>query len=385
MIWRGVDQGSSATAIRAADLHDDRRSKETRRRGLASQVAACSCVYRTSITTLGDYALTDLDRAGTDSFPPQIEDATLAATVIFWLRATRRDPARPLGKVLFVGINATEVAQMVSAPAEFVGTGTAQASQAYTLVHKPVVDGTTRIQVEETSGWTDWQSVDGFEDSTEDSRHYVLDPEAGTITFGNGVRGRAPQIGERIRALEYRYGGGAAGNVAAKAISKVAGMSANVTVSRTRCPASGGMRRRIRSPTGSTACPPKFRRRDPRRDHESDFQELALATPGAGKLDAPTASRSSIRVPKITDASRRRTTVVVWPREDLKTSQRAGAESHAALAGVASGSRRAPPGHDRAQRSFRRPVPERSPTSRSSCQAEAGLRDRSGAALGGNW
>ena len=44
----------------------------------------------------------------------------------------------------------------------------------------------------------------------------MLDPEAGTITFGNGIRGRAPQIGERIRAVEYRYGGGSPATLARK-------------------------------------------------------------------------------------------------------------------------------------------------------------------------
>jgi hypothetical protein len=280
-------------------------------RGLAGQ-GSVQLRLPDDITTLGDYALTDIDRAGTDSFPPQIEDADLAATVIFWLRATRRDPARPLGKVLFVGVNATEVAQMVSAPAEFVGTGTAQAAQSYSLVHKPVVDGTTSIQIEETSGWTDWQAVTGFEDSTEGSRHYVLDPEAGRITFGNGVRGRAPQIGERIRALEYRYGGGASGNVAAKAIAKVIGVG-NVTVSNP-LPAAGG------APGESVAdglerVPAEFRRHD-RAVTESDFQELALATPGAGVGRADCLALFDPRT-KIDDAAGV-VTVVVWPRDDVK-------------------------------------------------------------------
>ena len=280
-------------------------------RGLAGQ-GSVQLRLPEDVTTLGVFALTDIDRAGTDSFPPEIEDADLAATVIFWLRAMRRNPARPLGKVLFIGINATEVAQMIMAPAEFVGTGNAQASQLYSLVHKPVIDGTTRIQVEEASGWTDWETVAGFEDSTEDSRHYVLDPEAGTITFGNGVRGRAPQIGERIRALEYRYGGGAEGNVAAKAIAKVIGVG-NVTVSNP-LPAAGG------APGESVAdglerVPAEFRRHD-RAVTESDFQELALATPGAGVGRAECLALFDPRT-KIDDAAGV-VTVVVWPREDVK-------------------------------------------------------------------
>ena len=57
------------------------------------------------------------------------------------------------------------------------------------------------------------QAVDSFAASGESSRDYLLDLEAGTVRFGNGVRGRAPQIGERIRVLEYQYGGVVAGHV----------------------------------------------------------------------------------------------------------------------------------------------------------------------------
>ena len=280
-------------------------------RGLAGQ-GVVQLRLPDHITTLGVFTPPDPDLEGTDSFPPQIEDQQLAQNVIFWLRGTRRDPSRPLGKLLFVGINATEVVQMIKAPTEFVGTGNASASQTYKLVHKPAIVGTTRIQVEEISGWTDWESLDGFEDSNEGSRHYVLDPEAGTITFGNGVRGRAPQIGERIRAVEYRYGGGTEGNVGANAISQVAGVP--LVKCSNPMPAVGG------APGESIAdglerVPGEFRRHD-RAVTRSDFQELALATPGAGVgradciplFDPTTKDQNAAGV----------VSVVVWPREDAK-------------------------------------------------------------------
>jgi len=263
-------------------------------------------------TSLGVYALPDPDLQGTGAFPPQIDDEKIAADVLFWLRATRRDPTRPLGKVLFIGINATEVVQAVQAAPEFLGTGNAQAGQTFPLVHKPVLAGTARIQVEEASGWTDWQEVDSFTASTEDCRQYVLDLEAGTVRFGNGVRGRAPQIGERIRALEYRHGGGASGNVAAKAISKVGGIG-EVKASNP-LPAVGG------APGESIAdalerVPGEFRRHD-RAVTQSDFQELALATPGAhlGRaecmplFDPRTRSQDAAGV----------VSVVIWPAQDAK-------------------------------------------------------------------
>ena len=280
-------------------------------RGLASQ-GIVRLRLPDDITTVGVLTPSDPDLAGTDSYPPQIDDEQVAADVIFWLRGLRRDPARPLGKLLFLGINGTDVVQMLKAPPEFVGTGTAQASQTYTLVHGPVIQGTTHIQVEQAGGWTDWLAVDGFEDSQEDSRHYVLDPEAATVTFGNGVRGRAPQIGERIRTLEYRYGGGPAGNVGAKAITKVSGVS-NVTASNP-LPAVGGAPGETVA-EGLERVPGEFRRHD-RAVTQSDFQELALATPGAGVGRADCLPLFDPRTKSLDAAGV--VSVVVWPREDLK-------------------------------------------------------------------
>jgi Baseplate J-like protein len=286
-------------------------------RGLAAQGTVSLRLPDKVSTALGVYttALQDPDRVGTDNFPPTIDDAAIEGSVIFWLRAARWDRARPLGKVLFVGVNATEVAQMVKALPEFLGTGNAQAKQTYTLVHHPVIAGSLTLQVEEPAGsaqWTDWQGVDGFEASDEGSRHYRLNPEAGTVEFGNGVRGRAPQIGERIRALDYRYGGGSDGNVVAKAINKVIGVD-KVTVANPLQAAGGAPGE---SPAdGLERIPAEFRRHD-RAVTQSDFQELALATPGAAVgraeciplFDPRTKSREAAGV----------VTVVVWPREDLK-------------------------------------------------------------------
>jgi predicted phage baseplate assembly protein len=49
----------------------------------------------------------------------------------------------------------------------------------------------------------------------------VLDAEAGTIRFGDGVRGRIPDAGCRVRIERMRYGGGRAGNLPAGALSKI--------------------------------------------------------------------------------------------------------------------------------------------------------------------
>jgi predicted phage baseplate assembly protein len=166
------------------------------------------------------------------------------------------------------------------------------------------------VQVEEEGRWTDWQEVDGFDASAGDARHYVLDSEAGSIRFGNGIRGRAPQIGQRIRVRSYQYGGGAEGNVAAKAIAKIDGVS-QVKASNPQ-PARGGAPAETVA-EGLERIPGEFRRHD-RAVTQGDFRELALGTPGAGVGRAECLPRFLRTVPNVEAAGV--VTVVVWPRED---------------------------------------------------------------------
>jgi predicted phage baseplate assembly protein len=248
---------------------------------------------------------------GTGAFPPEIEDDDKAARVLFWLRATPRDPRR-LERALYVGFNAVEVVQSRRAATEFLGTGTGEPAQEYELAHDSVLVGSLTIQVEEDRRWIEWQAVDGFEASTVDSRHYRLDPEAGKVHFGNGLRGRAPQIGERIRALTYRYGGGPEGNVGAGAIAKVTGhpdvLASNVL------PARGGAAKEAIT-DALERIPGEFRRHD-RAVTQSDFQELALATPGAGvgRAECLPLFHPPTKNPEAAGV----VSVVVWPREDRK-------------------------------------------------------------------
>ena len=116
--------------------------------------------------------------------------------------------------------NAAQTRQCMRARPEFLGTGTGQPGQRYPLVKRPGLAGSARIEIEEPGGWTPWTEVDGFHLSGPDDRHFRCDPETGEVRFGNGEQGRPPQIGERIRALEYRYGGGTTGNLPPKSIAK---------------------------------------------------------------------------------------------------------------------------------------------------------------------
>lgn len=251
--------------------------------------------------------LVNADLAGTGDFPPVLDDET-EAKVLFWLRGFRPDQSS-LPRVMLVAANATEVYQHITAKPEYLGTGNAQANQQYGLVHSQVLPATLQLQVEESSGWVTWTEVGNFDASLSDARHYMLDTEAGLVSFGNGERGRPPQIGERIRATAYRYGGGSSGNVAAKAINKIA--VGNVKAVNPLRAFGGADKEAIEA--ALDRIPGELRRRD-RAVTATDFEELALQTPGTNVGRAECLPR--FHPPTKTSERAGIVTVVVWPSED---------------------------------------------------------------------
>ena len=259
-------------------------------------------------TELANFTFTDADARGTGQFPPALDDDT-EKKILFWIRAFRLNQSR-FGKVQFVGANAAEVAQTSRAAAEFLGTGNAQPGQRYKLVHRPVIEGSAVIEVEEGGRFVPWKVVDGFFASAPDDRHCVVDLEAGEVRFGNGIQGYAPQIGQRIRVVEYRYGGGAAGNVPPKAINKLSGFAVKDVQNPLRAHG-GGDAETIDA--ALSRIPGELRRHD-RAMASGDFQELALATPGTnvGRAECLPRFYPPTRTPERAGV----VSVVVWPRED---------------------------------------------------------------------
>jgi len=72
----------------------------------------------------------------------------------------------------------------------------------------------------EEERWEPWQEVENFLYSTSGSRHYTFDLFTGTVTFGDGKRGRIPPMGnDNIKCEVYYTGGGAMGNVGADTLT----------------------------------------------------------------------------------------------------------------------------------------------------------------------
>jgi predicted phage baseplate assembly protein len=202
------------------------------------------------------------------------------------------------------------VVQTRQARAEFLGTGTGQPNQTYALINKNVLPGSLVLEVEEADGWRAWQEADGFYASEESDQHFVLDAEAGQIKFGNGLRGYVPQIGQRIRMRQYRYGGGAQGNVPSASISRLTGIG-TVKVSNPFAAYGGEDAEAIEN--ALDRIPGELRRRD-RAVTKGDFKELALMTPGAQIGRAECLPRFHPEI--LGKESAGVVSVIVWPQED---------------------------------------------------------------------
>jgi hypothetical protein len=140
-------------------------------------------------------------------------------------------------------------AQLQGAEYEFwlLGCSNGLPGQSFSLGYTPVRAGTLMIQVQEKdSRWRDWVRVADFDASGPDDPHFTLDPDAGTIVFGDGVNGDlppAPADGttENIRLVSYACGGGEQGNVSTGAINSIADSNlVNTLGINNLWPASGG-------------------------------------------------------------------------------------------------------------------------------------------------
>ncbi|WP_408960099.1 putative baseplate assembly protein [Natrinema sp. 74] len=87
--------------------------------------------------------------------------------------------------------------------------------QTYAFERSPVLSATVFVDGQR------WRSVSDFDASGPDDTHFVLDREAGTVTFGDGVSGRVPSADATITA-DYVAGGGSEGNVPATAAWRLA-------------------------------------------------------------------------------------------------------------------------------------------------------------------
>lgn len=293
-LWQGPDQGFAEM-----DVGDDTT------RGLTTS-GVVELLLPGELPAFDPTART----SGDANNPPPMTDEKQAQNVIAWIRVSRPKTAHindAIGRIRWVGLNATRAEQARTAKPELLGTGTGDADQRYALTQHPVLPNTTALQVEEPGGWQDWQEVDSFVASGPEDRHFNVDYGAGAVLFGGQ---RVPQLGERIRTLHYRYGGGLAGNAAAGAVNSITIGAVKIT---NPLPAAGGADA-AGTDEALEAIPAQLHRRD-RAVVADDFTELALEVTGIKRAD--TLQFFHPDTPAVEAAGV--VSVIIFPTQDLRT------------------------------------------------------------------
>jgi len=161
---------------------------------------------------------------------PHPLDPTLRAGVKGWIRLSlpALDAAARRPKIRIATFNAVPVTQAVTETNELLGRGDGRPGQTFTLGSGNVLSDTLLVAMQEdidpTTPLVSWSQVQTLDTAGPLDSVYELDPEAGVITFGDGINGRIPPLvpgtGD-IVALKYRHGGGLAGEVAVGAITSL--------------------------------------------------------------------------------------------------------------------------------------------------------------------
>lgn len=106
-----------------------------------------------------------------------------------------------------VTFNAVTAIAATTTRNELVGNGNGQSGQIAQLANRNLLADTLELLVMDLGDnrFYRWEQKPDFDTSTADDRHYVLDPEAGLIYFGDAKHGRVPALGARIVATRYRF------------------------------------------------------------------------------------------------------------------------------------------------------------------------------------
>lgn len=215
-------------------------------------------------------------QAGVGHRPPRLDDPDLQSRLLFWirLRPAGGGDALPLS---WLGVNVVSIDQRQSLRDLVVGAGEGIAAQELALPGRSIERASLELEVEESGrGFIRWPEVADLGALGPDGRGFELDPEAGTVRFGDGVRGRLPELGARIAIRTLRHGGGAAGNLPAGALT---GIAASGLQARNPAPTTGGAE--AESIDEALRRIPSVLRHGERCVTARDYRDLALATPGA--------------------------------------------------------------------------------------------------------
>jgi hypothetical protein len=238
---------------------------------------------------------------GSGDFPPFLEDTSVSARLITWLRVRLPEAKANSGvastqvsvQLSWLGVNAARVTQLAHVSSESPGQGTGEPDQVLTLVNRPVIPDSVRLSVNGEL----WKEIDDLSAAApevpvrsprltpgaqetmttpEEARVFTVDRESGEIRFGDGLHGARPPADAVIQA-SYDYGGGTQGNVGIGAINKGATLPAGLKVVNP-IPTWGGDEAETAA-EGERRIPLYLQHRD-RAVSAADFAEITAQTPG---------------------------------------------------------------------------------------------------------
>ena len=221
--------------------------------------------------------------AGVGLKPPRIDDPDVQSKLVTWLRLS----AATAFQITWAGINAVEIDQRTTYNFVPVGISDGSADQQFALSQTQIDPTTFVLEVDMPGfGFQAWTPVDDLSVLPGPLPAYVLDPEAGTVRFGNQMQGMIPPISRRIRVRQMRAGGGAAGNLPAGSLTAIKALDPSgnpvkqkITVTQP-IPTTGGadsetldqVERRL----------PSMLKHQERAVTADDYKALAMEVPGAG-------------------------------------------------------------------------------------------------------
>ncbi|MEO1338559.1 MAG: putative baseplate assembly protein, partial [Myxococcota bacterium] len=222
--------------------------------------------------------------AGVGDLPPRVDDPDIAERVVTWLRWKPTERLENF-RITWLGVNCADVEQGETIRGVDVAQGTGAAGQVVQLPGQSVDPTSLDVQIEASDeGFARWMRVPELAGLGRDDRGYVLDAEAGTLSFGDNVRGRAPEVGARIRVIQMRAGGGLQGNLPPGTLQRVQGedlqnapVTAPITVYQPLATRGG---RNAETLAEAEARIPAILRHRNRAVTEQDFRTLAATTPG---------------------------------------------------------------------------------------------------------
>ena len=157
---------------------------------------------------------------------PALRDET---KLLCWLRLGPLDTSVPSSKLRYIGFNVASVTNAVTVTGELLGTSDGRPGQTYQLAHGNILTGTLAVGILESADpgatLTTWNQVPTLDTAGPNDRVFELDPEAGTLTFGDGNNGRIPPLvvtAGAVIAMSYRWGGGVSGEMDAGTITVTA-------------------------------------------------------------------------------------------------------------------------------------------------------------------